>query len=111
MIKRPTFEQVRDVACSLHIHMSEQEIRDYMELMEATFQAYDRIDELPDNLPEVAYPRVQWYFPSPSENPLNAWTSPCVHFIYSKILTTGHQFFSCKEIKHVGSFGCKADVR
>ena len=76
MVKRPTFEQMRDVASSLHMRMSEQEIRDYMELMEATFLAYDRIDELPDNLPAVAYapyPRTVGYRPSPSENSLNAW--------------------------------------
>ncbi|WP_097066734.1 amidase [Nitrosovibrio sp. Nv4] len=73
MIKRPTFEQMRDLAGSLHMHMSEQEIRDYMELMEATFQAYDRVDELPDNLPVVTYPRTAGHHPSPSENTLNAW--------------------------------------
>ena len=73
MIRRPTFEQIRDVASSLHMHMSEQEIRDYMELMESTFQAYDRVDELPDNLPAVVYPRTPGYRPPPSENPLNAW--------------------------------------
>ena len=54
------------------MHMSEQEILDYMELMEATFQAYDRVDELPDNLPAVTYPRTPGYRPPTSENPLNA---------------------------------------
>ena len=73
MVKRPTFEQMRDVAGSLHMHMSEQEIRDYMELMELTFQTYDRLDELPDSLPVAAYPRTAGYRPPPSENPLNAW--------------------------------------
>jgi amidase len=64
---------MRDVAGSLRMHMSEQEIRDYMELMQPTFQAYDRLDELPDSLPVAAYPRTAGYRPPPSENPLNAW--------------------------------------
>ena len=36
-------------------------------------QAYDRLDAMPDNLPEVRYPRSPGRFPDPSENPLNAW--------------------------------------
>ena len=41
--------------------------------MEGTIQAYDRVDALPDYLPEVRYPRTPGYRPRRAENPLNAW--------------------------------------
>ena len=41
--------------------------------MEGTFQSYDRLTQLPDNLPPVRYPRTPGVKPSPADNPLNAW--------------------------------------
>ena len=42
-------------------------------MLEGTFQAYDRVNELPDYLPPVRYPRTPGYRPGANENPLNAW--------------------------------------
>ncbi len=72
-VKRPTLEQMKDIVASLHMSMSEREIYEYMEVMEGTLQAYDRLTQLPDNLPPVRYPRTPGYRPGASENPLNAW--------------------------------------
>jgi len=72
-VKRPTLEQMKDIVSSLHMSMSDREIGEYMEVMEATFQAYDRLQQLPDNLPPVRYPRTPGYRPGAAENPLNAW--------------------------------------
>jgi len=72
-VKRPTLEQMKDIVSSLHLSMSEHEIAEYLEVMEGTLQAYDRLQQLPDNLPAVRYPRTPGYRPSASENPLNAW--------------------------------------
>jgi amidase len=58
---------------SLHMNMSSREVADYLEIMEGTFQAYDRLTQLPDNLPPVRYPRTPGIKPSPADNPLNAW--------------------------------------
>ncbi len=72
-VKRPTLEQMREIVSSLHMSMSDHEIAEYMEVMEGTIQAYDRLTELPDYLPPVRYPRTPGYRPGPAENPLNAW--------------------------------------
>ena len=73
MVKRPTLEQMRKIVASLHMSMSDHEIGEYLDVLEGTMQAYDRVDALPDYLPEVRYPRTPGTRPSPSENPLGAW--------------------------------------
>jgi amidase len=72
-VKRPTLAQMKDIVTSLHMSMSDREIGEYLDVMEATFQAYDRLQQLPDHLPPVRYPRTPGYRPGASENPLNAW--------------------------------------
>lgn len=76
-IRRPTLEQMKDVVNGLHMHLSDEEMISYMQLMDASFQAYDRIDQLPDYLPKVKYARTPGYRPSSAENPMNAWYYKC----------------------------------
>lgn len=76
-IRRPTLQQMRDLTSGLGMTMSDTELQEYMDLMEGTFTAYDRLDALPDFLPEVKYPRTPGYRPGASENPLNAWYVKC----------------------------------
>jgi len=73
MVKRPTLEQMRKIVGSLHMSMSDHEIGEYLEVLEGTMQAYDRVDAMPDYLPEVRYPRTPGMRPPASENPLGAW--------------------------------------
>ncbi|HEU5295177.1 MAG TPA: amidase [Burkholderiaceae bacterium] len=73
MVKRPTIQQLQEIVRSLHMSMSEREIGEYLDVLEGTMQAYDRVEALPDYLPEVRYPRTPGTRPSPSENPLGAW--------------------------------------
>ena len=72
-VKRPTLDQMSKIVASLHMSMSEQEIAEYLDVLEGTFQAYDRVNQLPDYLPPVRYPRTPGYRPGAAENPLNAW--------------------------------------
>ena len=72
-VKRPTLAQMKEVVASLHMSMSDREVTEYMEVMEGAMQAYDRIAQLPDNLPAVRYPRTPGYRPGAAENPMNAW--------------------------------------
>jgi amidase len=76
-VRRPTFEEMRDTARGLHMTMSDEDLRTFMGLMEATWASYDRVDALPDNLPKVKYPRTPGYRPGGNENPLNAWYVKC----------------------------------
>jgi amidase len=72
-VKRPTLEQMKDIVGSLHMSMSDAEVSEYLDALEGTFLAYDRVNQLPDYLPSVRYPRTPGYRPGASENALNAW--------------------------------------
>jgi amidase len=41
--------------------------------MAPSIDAYNALDQLPDNLPQVKYPRTSGYQPPPEENSYNAW--------------------------------------
>ena len=73
MVKRPTLEQMKRIVDKLHMSMSDHEVGEYLEVLEGTMLAYDRINQLPDYLPEVRYPRTPGTRPSAAENPLGAW--------------------------------------
>ncbi len=72
-IKRPTLSQMRDMASRFGMSLSDDDLEEYREIIEPYMQAYDRLDAMPDYLPEVRYPRSPGHFPNPTENPLNAW--------------------------------------
>ncbi|MFX4295799.1 MULTISPECIES: amidase [Roseobacteraceae] len=72
-IKRPTLSQMRTMADRFGMSMSDKDLTEYTQIIEPYMQAYDRLDAMPDNLPEVRYPRSPGYFPSQTENPMNAW--------------------------------------
>lgn len=72
-VKRPTVDQLHAIVESLHMNMSSREVAEYLEIMEGTFQSYDRLTQLPDNLPPVRYPRTPGIKPSAADNPLNGW--------------------------------------
>ena len=72
-VKRPTLDQMKEIVSSLHMSMSDREVGEYLDVLEGTMQAYDRVAQLPDYLPEVRYPRTPGYRPGAAENKLNAW--------------------------------------
>lgn len=72
-IKRPTLSQMRDMARRFGMNLSDEDLEEYREIIEPYMQAYDRLDAMPDHLPEVRYPRSPGHFPNPTENLLNAW--------------------------------------
>ncbi len=72
-VRRPTLSQMRDMANRFGMNLSDEELREYSEIMEPYIQSYDRLDATPDHLPPVRYPRAPGRFPDANENPLNAW--------------------------------------
>ncbi len=72
-VKRPTLDQMRTIVGKLHMSMSDHEINDYLQVMDGTLQAYDRLTQMPDYLPPVRYPRTPGYRPGAAENPMGAW--------------------------------------
>ena len=76
-VRRPTLDQMRELVSGLHMDMGDEEMIAYMQLMEDTFGAYDRVAALPDNLPTVRYPRTPGRRPDEAANPMNAWYYQC----------------------------------
>ena len=72
-VQRPTFSQLKDIVEELGMHMSDARIQEFLDTMQGSLDAYDIVDQLPDYLPPVVYPRTAGYRPSGEENPLNAW--------------------------------------
>ncbi|MBO6777239.1 MAG: amidase [Marinibacterium sp.] len=72
-IKRPNLDQIAEIAASLGMNMDDDEVAFFLENMQGTFDAYDALDEMPDEIPAVKYPRTPGYRPGPDENPHNAW--------------------------------------
>jgi amidase len=72
-ITRPTAADVADLAAGLHMKMSLEEAGEYLGLMGGMFDAYDIIDELPNPLPPVKYPRMPGAKPAPGDNKYGAW--------------------------------------
>ncbi|MDE0149002.1 MAG: amidase [Rhodospirillaceae bacterium] len=76
-VRRPTLDQMRDIVRSFGMSMSDGEIESFLDLMEPTLAAYDRVDALRDAPPTVKYPRTPGTRPGDSENPMNAWYIKC----------------------------------
>ncbi len=72
-VKRPTLDQLQDVANSLGMHLSDEQASTYLQLLQPNFDAYDLIDSLPDHVPAVKYPRTPGYRPGGEENKYGAW--------------------------------------
>ncbi len=72
-ITRPTVADVAKLAADLHMNMSHQEAAEYHALMGGIFDAYDVVDNHPNPVPAVKYPRTPGYRPQGEENRFGAW--------------------------------------
>jgi amidase len=72
-VVRPTLEQMVDLVESLGMTMTRERVAEFLSLMEGNFVAYDLVDQTPDYIPAVKYPRTPGYRPDAKENSLNAW--------------------------------------
>lgn len=77
MPSKPTVEQLRDIARTYGLHMSEEDYASFLGLMGATLKSYRRIDQLTEPALPVRYARTGGYRPSAEENTLNAWYQKC----------------------------------
>src|ERR1700739_2242320 len=72
-VRRPTLDQLRNVAEDLGMHMSDAELKSYDALMQANYLAYDAVDAMADYVPAVKYPRTPGYRPEVEETKYTAW--------------------------------------
>jgi amidase len=72
-VRRPSVAQVQTLAEGFGMTMDDAEAEVFRRMMEAPLAAYDLVDAMPDNLPEVRHPRTPGYRPTGEENRYNAW--------------------------------------
>jgi amidase len=72
-VKTPTIEQLDEIATELGLTFSEADLTAHHEALAPAFEAYNRLDQMPDELPPVTYPRLPGRRPAPEENRYGAW--------------------------------------
>src|SRR5262252_2418351 len=73
VVKKPTPTELRGVAAALGLHLTDDDVASYLELMTGAIDVYNVLAEMPQHLPAVKYPRTPGYFPAGEDNPNNAW--------------------------------------
>ncbi|WP_398482121.1 amidase [Tardiphaga sp.] len=69
----PTPDQILAVADQCGLALSDDDVTSFRALMLPSVEAYNVVAAMPDEVPEVKYPRTPGYQPSPEENKRNAW--------------------------------------
>ena len=72
-IKRPTLDEVADLAENNGLNLTPDDLESFRDLMEPSLEAYEHLDALVEPTLPVKYPRSPGYRPDPEDNPLNAW--------------------------------------
>jgi amidase len=72
-VSLPTPDQLKRIAEKMNLSLTEADVASFLALMKPSIDGYNVVDQLPDNLPPVKYPRTPGYRPQPSENAHNAW--------------------------------------
>lgn len=71
-VKYPTIEELKVVGEEIGLQLSDADAESFHGLLGPMIEAYRALDEMPDNLPAVKYPREAGYRPSGEENRYNA---------------------------------------
>ncbi|HUN50603.1 MAG TPA: amidase [Candidatus Sulfotelmatobacter sp.] len=72
-VEKPTQQEMAAVCKQLGLNMSPSEIDSFNAQMEGAVAAYNALELMPDEWPEVKYPRTPGYQPQGEENKFNAW--------------------------------------
>ena len=72
-LKLPTVEQLRDVAAELGMTLGDEELKQHQAALVSSIAAYNLVDQMPDNLTPVTYPRLPGVRPAPEDNKYGAW--------------------------------------
>jgi amidase len=73
MFTTPTIAQLRETATELGMSPSDDYLEATQRIVAPLVAAYQKLDDVTDDLPEVKYPRDAGYRPGPDENPHGAW--------------------------------------
>jgi amidase len=76
-VRPPSLEQLKAIADWLYIPLSAEEIAEYQDIVAEALTACNRIDDLPQDRPNITGSRFPGYRPSPEEDPLNVFITKC----------------------------------
>ena len=71
--KTPTIGQLQKIADELGFAVTDDYLADMQAIMEPMAGGYRMLDQLPDEVPLVRYPRTPGYRPEGDDNPYGAW--------------------------------------
>ena len=77
MPAKPTVAQLRDIAQTYSMHLTDADLESFAGLMGAALEPYHRIDQLIEPTLTYRHARTGGYRPEASENLLNAWYQKC----------------------------------
>ena len=72
-VNQPQYSQIKKIATALGIDLSKEDLSSFKKLFSQFMDSYNVIDQMPDYLPTVKYPRTPGYKPTSDENKYNAW--------------------------------------
>ncbi len=72
-IQGPKASELQELGRSLGFGLTDEEAREYSELLAPLAAMADAQQKMPDYLPTVKYPRTPGYRPEGEENKYNAW--------------------------------------
>jgi amidase len=72
-VKLPTVEILREIASDFGMTMSNDDLVSHQQALHYAVDVYNLLDQTPDEVPEVRYPRLPGRRPDESENPYGAW--------------------------------------
>src|SRR5437870_12180624 len=72
-VSLPTPAQLKAIAAEMNLSLTDSDVDSFIALMKPSIDGYNVVDQLPDNLPPVKYPRTPGVRPPAAENRHNAW--------------------------------------
>ncbi len=72
-VPQPTRSQLLAAAAEIGLDLSDDDVKSFGAILAPSIAAYNLIDQMPDYLPQVRYPRTPGYRPDAADNPHNAW--------------------------------------
>ena len=72
-VQVPTPRQILEIADQMGLSLTDADVESFIGILRPSIAAYNIIDAMPDNLPEVKYARTPGRRPLPEENKFNAW--------------------------------------
>ncbi len=72
-LKLPSIDQLREVAAELGMTFGDDDMAQHQAALVGGIAAYNLVDQMPDELPAVTYPRSPGVRPSAAENKYGAW--------------------------------------